>query len=101
MFDPSEYRQRLEKLQQKIQAADLDVFLLRSDINIMYLTGVDYYSCERKVLMAVPAQGEPTLIVPRMELERLSQASTVTQIVHYWEMDAKPGRGWFELLKKP
>ena len=100
MFDPSEYRQRLEKLQQKIQAADLDVFLLRSDINIMYLTGVDYYSCERKVLMAVPAQGEPTLIVPRMELERLSQASTVTQIVHYWEMDAKPGRGWFELLEK-
>ena len=75
-------------------------FLVRSDINIMYLTGVDYYSCERKVLMLVPAQGEPTLIVPRMELERLRQAKTVTQIVHYWEMDAKLGRGWLELLEK-
>ena len=98
MFKLEEYRRRLTRLQEKIRAAELDAFLVRSDINIMYLTGVDYYSCERKVLMVVPAQGEPTMIVPRMELERLSQAATVGQLLHYWEMDAKLGRGWQELL---
>ncbi|MDA9095863.1 Xaa-Pro peptidase family protein [Porticoccaceae bacterium] len=98
MFTPAEYQQRISRLQQQIQAADLDVLLVRTDTNIMYLTGVDYYSAERKVILAVPAQGEPTFIVPRMELERLSQAVTVKQIKYYWEMDAKPGRGWVELL---
>ena len=98
MFESAEYQQRLNQLQEKIQAAGLDFFLVRTDSNIMYLTGVDYYSCERKVLMVVPAYGESTLIVPRMELERLSKAVTVENIIHYWEMDAKPGRSWVELL---
>ena len=98
MFASIEYQQRLMKLQQRIQAAGLDIFLVRTDTNIMYLTGVDYYSEERKVLLALPAHGEPTLIVPRMELERLSQSVTVNQVIHYWEMDAKPGQGWVELM---
>lgn len=98
MFEKTEYKQRLTRLQQQIQGSGLDMLLIRTDGNIKYLTGVDYYSCERKVLMAIPATGEPTLIVPRMELERLDQAITVSRIMHYWEMDAKPGRGWIELL---
>jgi len=100
VFEPKEYRQRLVNLQQQIQAAGLDIFLVRTDINIMYLTGVDYFSGERKVLLAVPAKGEPTLIVPRMELERLSQTVTVNKLMHYWEMDAKSGRNWEKLLHK-
>ena len=59
---------------------------------------MDYDSEERKVLLLVPAQGEPSLIVPRMELERLSAAVTVEKVISYWEMDAKAGRGWVELL---
>lgn len=98
MFEASEYKQRLTRLQRQIQASYLDVFIVRTDTNIKYLTGVDYFSGERKVLLVVPARGEPILIVPRMELERLSRALTVKQIVHYWEMDAKPGRGWKEKL---
>ena len=98
MFKASEYQQRLHRLQQQLQVVDLDAFVVRTDINIMYLTGVSYHSCERKGLLVVPAEGEPTLIVPRMELERLSMAVTVKQILSYWEMDAKPGRGWVELL---
>ena len=98
MFDLSEYQQRLIRLQEAIRAAELDVFLIRTNTNVMYLTGVDYDSEERKVLLVVPAKGESTLIVPRMELERLGQAATVSNIKHYWEMDAKPGRGWVELM---
>ena len=98
MFETEEYQQRLTLLQQKIQSAELEVFIVRTNPNIIYLTGVDYDSEERKVLLVVPAKGEPTLIVPRMELERLSGAVTVRQVLSYWEMDAKPGRCWVELL---
>ena len=98
MFDVLEYQQRLTQLQLKIQAAELDAFIVRTNSNIIYLTGVDYDSEERKVLMIIPAKGKPTLIVPRMELERLQGAVTVEQVISYWEMDAKPGRGWVELL---
>ena len=98
MFEVIEYQQRLAQLQQNIQLAELDVFIVRTNVNIIYLTGVDYDSEERKVLLLVPSQGEPTLIVPRMELERLSGAVTVKQVLSYWEMDAKSGRGWIELL---
>lgn len=100
MFHSSEYQQRLKLLQERVKDADLDAFIVRTDLNIIYLTGVDYYSAERKILMIVPAKGEPSLIVPRMEQERLSRSATVDNILTYWEMDAKPGRGWKELLHK-
>ena len=100
MFDKNEYQQRVTRLQVRIQQANLDAFVVRTDTNIIYLNGVDYYSVERKVLMIVPAKGEPTLIVPRMEQERLSRSATVDKVLTYWEMDAKPGRGWKELLHK-
>ena len=98
MFDKKEYQQRVNRLQAHIQQNELDAFVVRTDTNIMYLNGVDYYSAERKVLMVIPAQGEPSLIVPRMEQERLSRSVTVNKVLTYWEMDAKPGRGWKELL---
>jgi len=102
MFDAIEYQQRLQRLQVLIKKAELDAFVVRSDTNVMYLTGVDYYSAERKVLMIIPAQGEPQLIVPRMEQERLGRAASVTQenVLSYWEMDAKPGRGWRERFEE-
>ena len=71
MFENSEYQQRVHKLQNKIKSVGLEAFIVRTNANIIYLTGVDYDSEERKVLMIIPAQGEPSLIVPRMELARL------------------------------
>ena len=98
MFEVIEYQQRLDALQQHIQQAGLDAFIARGNRNITYLTGVDYDSEERKVLMIVPAHGQATVIVPRMELERLSSSQTANRVVSYWEMNAKPGRGWATLL---
>lgn len=100
MFDKNEYQKRLTQLQLHIQQADLDAFVVRTDTNIIYLNGVDYYSAERKVLMIIPAKGEPSLIVPRMEQERLSRSVSVDKVLSYWEMDAKLGRGWKELFHK-
>ena len=98
LFRKTEYQQRLRRLQRQVKASGLEFFIARTNSNIIYLTGVDYDSEERKVLLIVPAEGEATLIVPRMELERLNQSISVITVKDYWEMNAKPGRGWAELL---
>ena len=100
MFAPAEYQQRIMSLQTKIQEYNLDAFVIRTDTNGIYLTGVDYHSMERPVLIVVPAKGEPTLIVPRMEQEQLSVAPAIDNMEVYWELEAKQGRGWVETLHK-
>lgn len=96
LFSGSELAGRLAKLRRKIAEHGLDAYVVRDDVDIRYLTGVDYYSSTRKVLLIVPAEAPPSLVVPRMEFERLSQAATVPDIHAYWEMDACAGRGWAE-----
>lgn len=99
MFETSEYRQRLKRLQDNIKHDELDALVIDDDLNISYLVGVRCNSMERKVSLVVPAVGDPTLIVPRMEQETLSASVSVDNILVYWEKDAKPGRGWAENLQ--
>ena len=53
MFESAEYQQRLNRLQNSVQQAGLDAFVVRTDTNVIYLTGVDFHSMERPVLMVV------------------------------------------------
>ncbi len=96
----SEYTSRMDRLQQAVAQHHLDAFIASNDDNISYLTGVDYASWERKVLLIVRPDSMPILIVPRMELERLAGAVTVDDIRDYWEMDARLGRDWKTCLRQ-
>jgi len=98
MFAPSEICQRLKHLQESVKCAGLDALVIRTDANITYLIGVHCELGERKALLVVPADGEPTLIVPRLEQEQLGANHSVDNVLVYWEKDAKPGRGWEDLL---
>lgn len=98
MFDSSEYQQRFSHLQDNVKNTDLDALVISTEANIFYLTGVLSEAGDRKILLVVPATGEPTLIVPRMEKERFGNALNVDNVCVYWEKDAKPGRGWIEAL---
>ena len=100
MIEAREYQQRIRELQKRIHAAGIDAFVLRTDGNIRYFSGVTYFSMERKILLVVPAKGEPTLIAPLMEQERLRTSPSVNEILSYWEMDALPGRDWQTLLHR-
>ena len=94
MFEPSELYQRLQRAQASVKSQGLDALVLRTDPNITYLIGVHCELGERKAFLVVPAVGEPSLIVPRLEQEQLSANLTVDNVLVYWEKDAKPGRTW-------
>ena len=99
MFEPSEYHRRLRRLQENIKQSNLDALVICADHNVAYLVGVHCESGDRRILLIVPSVGEPTLIVPRMEQEKMSASITVDNILVYWEKDAKLGRGWEDKLQ--
>ncbi|RAO40628.1 Xaa-Pro dipeptidase [Micromonospora noduli] len=58
---------RLIAAQRAAAAAGLDALLLTPGSDLRYLTGYDAHAGERLTCLVLPAEGEPTLIVPRLE----------------------------------
>lgn len=100
MFKPEEYRQRMQRLQQRVTESELDTLIVSADHNIHYLTGAPSDSGDRRILLVVPSGGTPALIVPRLEEDKMSVAIAVDNTLVYWEKDAKLGRGWEDRLQE-
>jgi Xaa-Pro dipeptidase len=98
MFDHAEIRQRLKCVQAQVKQSGLDALVLCTDANIGYLIGLHCELGERMALLVVPAKGEPSLIVPRLEQEPMRETVSVDNVLVYWEKDSKPGRNWYDLL---
>jgi Xaa-Pro aminopeptidase len=58
---------RLERARDAASAAGLDALLLTPGADLHYLTGYEAYPLERLTCLAVPAKGEPFLVVPLLE----------------------------------
>lgn len=70
-FDVAEYEDRLARAQEKMAELDIDGLVLSDESNLIYLTGnrtILYSSKFRPFLAVVPQQGEPTLILPNLEV---------------------------------
>ncbi|PZG01602.1 M24 family metallopeptidase [Micromonospora deserti] len=59
--------QRLVAAQRATAAAGLDALLLTPGSDLRYLTGYDAHVGERLTCLVLPAEGEPTLVVPTLE----------------------------------
>ncbi|MBM0226705.1 MULTISPECIES: Xaa-Pro peptidase family protein [Micromonospora] len=59
--------ERLAAAQRATVAAGLDALLLTPGSDLRYLTGYDAHAGERLTCLVLPAEGEPTLIVPVLE----------------------------------
>ncbi|MEV0726728.1 Xaa-Pro peptidase family protein [Micromonospora purpureochromogenes] len=58
---------RLAAARRATAAAGLDALLLTPGSDLRYLTGYDAHAGERLTCLVLPAEGEPTLIVPTLE----------------------------------
>nr|WP_182847404.1 Xaa-Pro peptidase family protein [Actinomadura namibiensis] len=61
-------RERLARVQEATAAAGLGAVLLTPGPDLRYVTGYNALPLERLTCLAVPAQGDPFLVVPRLEL---------------------------------
>ena len=64
LFPPT----RLRKVAAATAAAGLDAVLLTPGPDLRYVTGYDAHALERLTCLAVPADGDPFLVVPRLEV---------------------------------
>jgi Xaa-Pro aminopeptidase len=78
--DPALYpTERLTRVQQAVRKAGIDVLLLTPGPDLRYVTGYDAKQLERLTCLAVPADDDPFLVVPGLEL-KAAQASPAGQL---------------------
>ncbi|MCR4397736.1 MAG: Xaa-Pro peptidase family protein [Firmicutes bacterium] len=83
IFTEEEYRARARKLQALMAKNGLDGAIFTKGANLIYFTGYDtslYNSDFRPFFAVFPAAGEPTLIVPNLELGGARKTSWVEDI---------------------
>ncbi|MBK8020647.1 MAG: aminopeptidase P family protein [Chloroflexi bacterium] len=61
--------QRLDKLRAVLQAENLDAAALIPGSNFRYLTASVHYLMERPLVLFVPREGRPALVIPHLETE--------------------------------
>jgi Xaa-Pro aminopeptidase len=86
---PSE---RLATVADAVLASGLDVLLLTPGPDLRYVTGYDAKQLERLTCLVVPAQGDPFLLVPRLELKaaQASPAGALSLEVMTWGETENP-----------
>ncbi|BAJ63633.1 M24 family metallopeptidase [Anaerolinea thermophila] len=77
------YKKRYEKLQSLMQEHGYDILALNPGPSLFYLTGLSFHLSERPVVLLVPAGSSPTLILPKLEKEKLSQSQIPLQGVFF------------------
>ena len=85
---------RLGQVREAAIAAGLDAVLLTPGPDLRYVIGYDAKQLERLTCLAVPAEGDPALFVPRLELAaaQASPAGSLSLEMIPWEETDDPFR---------
>jgi Xaa-Pro aminopeptidase len=78
----------LRQLRQRAREASLDGLLLLAPVNLQYLTGFHSNAYSRPLTLLLPREGEPALIVPRLEDLQARRLTKLADVRSYVEWDA-------------
>jgi Xaa-Pro aminopeptidase len=81
---------RLERVRAAVAAAGLDAVLLTPGPDLRYVTGYDAKQLERLTCLAIPARGDASLYVPRLELPAAAAAIQQSLEMVPWEETDDP-----------
>lgn len=84
-----DYTARLDRAQQTLQHRGIDALVLGPSADLLYLTGFNAHASERMNLLILPARGNPSFVVPRLEAPLLGKAAEHLQLVP-WADDENP-----------
>ena len=95
---------RLDRLRARIREADVAAAVLVHPPNLRYLVGFHSNAYSRPLALVVPADGDPTLLVPRLEELQAREMTRVADVRSYVEWDEGSAAGgrldgeWLALL---
>lgn len=70
-FSPAVYAARIDRARELTRDAGLDAVIVGPGPDLVYLVGLEGDTIERLTALVIPAEGEPKVIVPRMELAKV------------------------------
>jgi Xaa-Pro dipeptidase len=74
---------RAKRLQEVIVRRHLSGLVISSTANLLYLACIPIQSFERFAALVVPADGEPSLILPSLEAEKAKEQSSIKDVRSY------------------
>jgi Xaa-Pro dipeptidase len=90
------FARRLDRLRAIAHEAGAEAtFVTSGTTSFAYLAGAPMERSERLIALMVPAEGEPILVAPSFELERVRRAVRVRATLRGWEEDESP----FDVLR--
>jgi Xaa-Pro dipeptidase len=97
---PEVFAARRSRAQDELSRRGLGLLLATPSINYHYLVGSSPGRSERLIALLLPARGEPVIVAPSFEVERVRRTSTIGE-VRGWEehqdpyaLLARTVRGW-------
>src|SRR5512143_1479614 len=86
---PAVFAERRSRAQEELGRRGLDLLVATPGTNFLFLTGGNPGRSERLIALLLPRTGEPVLIAPHFEVERVRRGSTVGD-VRGWEEEEDP-----------
>lgn len=87
--------QRLERLREQIVAHGLDGVALMPGPNLLYVSGMHVHLSERPILLFIPADDDPAIIIPTLEAMKAEAAGIPAERIFAWN-DAEGYAGAFQ-----
>ncbi len=79
------YKRKVRQVQAQLEARALDGLLTLNYANVFYLVGFFHYPTERPIGVFIPQRGEPTLFVPRLEVDYVKEGGWTPNVEWYFE----------------
>jgi Xaa-Pro dipeptidase len=86
-LSPAVFATRLERLQEELKGRKLDLLVTEPSTNFQYFTGYNPGRSERLILLMLPATGNPVVVCPSFEVERIKRNAAVSDVRGWQEQD--------------
>jgi len=88
-LSPAVFARRIERAQAELKTRKWDMLIVVPSANYRYFTGDDPGTSERLIALIVPVLGDPAIVCPAFEVNRI-KASSGIQDVRGWEEQSSP-----------
>lgn len=75
---------RMQKLQDEILGHGLDGIALVPGPNLVYVSGIEAHLSERPLVLFLPADDDPAIIIPRLEASKAHDAGIAAERIFSW-----------------
>lgn len=84
---PEVFRRRVQSAQALMRRRRMDVLFTEPATNFEYLTGARFGRSERLIALLVPRTGDPAIVAPAFEVERVRRATHLKNVIGWEEAE--------------